>query len=311
MPPELTEDFEFHENGDTDLDYDMIVVYEGLSRPTTVKCPPGNLVYIAGEPPVSRVYTNSFLKQFNFVISSHTSIKHSGSILYQQSLPWHFGFDFETRQYRYRYEDLKKITAFPKSRKISIIASSKTMMPGHAKRKKFLDELKAKFGNSIDFYGKGINPVNDKADAIAPYYMSICIENSAIDNYWTEKIADAYLGLSLPVYYGCANIDRYFPAESYIRLDINNHKKAFEQIEYLLVNCEKIYAERITYIENARALLMEKYNIYPSLAKFIKENNLLKGEYQVHSLLPNHQFGEYKTRMYKLRIKRYLQKWFS
>ena len=50
------------------------------------------------------------------------------------------------------------------------------------------------FKDKIDFFGFGIKDLKNKKDAIDPYLFSIAIENSKHDNYWTEKIADVFLG---------------------------------------------------------------------------------------------------------------------
>ena len=66
------------------------------------------------------------------------------------------------------------------------------------------------FKDKIDFFGFGIKDLKNKKDAIDPYLFSIAIENSKHDNYWTEKIADVFLGNTMPIYYGCNNIYDFF-----------------------------------------------------------------------------------------------------
>jgi hypothetical protein len=38
----------------------------------------------------------------------------------------------------------------------------------------------------------------------------ICIENTSIDNYFSEKLIDCFLTKTIPIYYGCPNIFRFF-----------------------------------------------------------------------------------------------------
>lgn len=305
------QDFTFFENGSSDEKYDLVIVYEALNSSTRINCRKGNILFISGEPPLSRQYTRNFLSQFDTVISSHPNIKHHNNILIQQSLPWHFGFNFKTRAYNYSFDELQSLELPQKTKKMSIIASSKTMMPGHNKRVKFVNELKKVFSDSIDFYGKDTNPVNDKADAILPYHMSICIENCAIDNYWTEKIADVLLGYSLPIYHGCLNIQDYFKEKALVTLDVKAISKGIKQIEFLLDNCEAIYNERRPFIIEARNLLLNRYNIYPSIIDFYTKNNLNKNTQEVSiDLQPNHSFKDYKLTMNLLKLERFSKKWF-
>jgi hypothetical protein len=75
-------------------------------------------------------------------------------------------------------------------------------------------------GSSIvDFYGRGLRPVEDKWDALAPYRYSIVFENHIGPYYWSEKLVDCYLAGCMPLYVGCTNLADYFPEGSFIRLD--------------------------------------------------------------------------------------------
>ena len=74
-----------------------------------------------------------------------------------------------------------------KKRKISFITSSRTFLPGHTRRLAWMRKIRELYGDEIDFYGKGICSVDDKAKALASYEFSICIENSYEYDYWTEK----------------------------------------------------------------------------------------------------------------------------
>ena len=38
----------------------------------------------------------------------------------------------------------------------------------------------------------------------------ICIENTSIDNYFSEKLIDCFQTQTIPIYYGCRNIGEYF-----------------------------------------------------------------------------------------------------
>jgi len=132
----------------------------------------------------------------------------------------------------------------------------------------FIEYIKEYNHLEIDFFGKGTNFLEDKWDGIAPYKYSIAIENSSIDDYWTEKISDVFLAYSLPFYFGCTNIDKYFPKESYIWIDISNPKKALDTMREAIENNE--YEKRLEFIKEARELVLDKYNLFPFIVEFIK-----------------------------------------
>lgn len=81
----------------------------------------------------------------------------------------------------------------------------------------------------IDKYGKLFNnPVkltkrnNDKLEILNSYKFNVCFENSSNYNYITEKIIDAYLSNTVPIYWGGTNIYEYFEPSSFINIDIEN-----------------------------------------------------------------------------------------
>jgi hypothetical protein len=56
---------------------------------------------------------------------------------------------------------------------------------------------------------KEIYPFHTKQELFDSMF-SICIENSSEENYFTEKIIDAFRSFTVPIYYGCKNIRDYF-----------------------------------------------------------------------------------------------------
>jgi len=114
-----------------------------------------------------------------------------------------------------------------------IIYSDKKLTEGHVKRHEFVASLKAHFGDELDIFGRGFRYVSDKWDAIADYKYHIVIENSRFPHYWTEKLADAFLGWSLPIYYGCPNITDYFDPNSFVSIDIESPKLSILKIDRL------------------------------------------------------------------------------
>ena len=299
----------FAENSDEDIVWDYIVVYENLKpKISNMKYRKGGLIFISGEPEDSNPYCRRFLNQFDHIISSHRSFKSPKNHLTQQALNWHFGFSHVKMNSKYSYYDLKEMTVPDKVADVSMICSSKTMMPGHIARYKLYQMLSRTFADKIDFYGSGIKYVEDKADAISPYRFHVCIENSNTDDYWTEKIADAILGYAIPIYYGCTNIDSYFPKEAIIHIDINNHEETYNIIERILSNPIQIYEEKMPYLKEARQLLLDKYNIFPMLESFITTVPSPKNE--VVSLLckPWNEMWQWKVNFYFLRFQRLMYK---
>ena len=141
----------------------------------------------------------------------------------------------------------------------SMISSTKFFLPGHKKRVNFLKTLINHFKTQIDFFGFGFNPILDKKEAVDPYFFSIAIENATHTNWWTEKIADVFLGYTCPIYYGCPNISEFFHKSSLKLIDINDIDKSISTIEWCLKNPNSIDLEKIT---DSRKSIIYKYNLF-------------------------------------------------
>ena len=45
----------------------------------------------------------------------------------------------------------------------------------------------------------------------------VAIENTSIHNYFSEKLLDCFQTKTVPIYYGCRNIDKYFNVKGIIQ----------------------------------------------------------------------------------------------
>lgn len=246
---------------------DYVVVLNTPKKDAKVVCNPENVVAIMQEPyhDGHMEWMDKQLDKYRYVLTNHKPSvppKRAEIIYSHGALHWYVNKT---------YDELKAMTEAPeKIKTISCIASSLTRWPGHKKRVEFVEYLKNNNTLNIDFYGKGTNFLEDKWDGVSPYKYSIVVENSEIDDYWTEKISDVYLSFSLPFYFGCTNIDKYFPKDSYIWIDISNPEKAMEAIQEAIQNNE--WEKRLASIAEARKLVLDKYNLFPYVTDFIKDH---------------------------------------
>ncbi len=234
---------------------DYWIVYDGLQKPETVHCPPQNIFLFTAEPPSVRAYHPRFTAQFAKVVTCHQSIKHPQVIHTQQALPWHL--------LNKTYDDFAKEDAPAKTKSLSVISSDKAFTEGHRQRVDFVERLTRRLEGGIDHFGKGIR-IPHKWDGLAGYKYSVVIENSSVRDYWTEKIADAFLAESYPFYYGCPNIGDYFPAGSYTWIDIHNFDSALAVIESTMAQgrFEATTKERL----QAKEMVLDQYNLFPAIS---------------------------------------------
>ena len=110
-------------------------------------------------------------------------------------------------------------------------------------RLEFINELN-KY-KTIDMGGKYKNNIGrnitNKREFLSSYKFSIAMENSNGDGYISEKIIDAFIAGTIPIYYGDYMVDEYINPKSYILIkgkkDIKNKIKYIEKID----NDEKLY----------------------------------------------------------------------
>ncbi|WP_375176105.1 glycosyltransferase family 10 domain-containing protein [Pseudooceanicola sp.] len=102
-----------------------------------------------------------------------------------------------------------------KSRSCSLIASAKRSQEGHRVRHAIADHIRDS-GLDVDVMGGGYAPFEAKSDGLAPYRYSVVIENAREPDYFTEKLIDAILCLSVPIYWGCPNIAEYFDPAPFV-----------------------------------------------------------------------------------------------
>ncbi len=100
-------------------------------------------------------------------------------------------------------------TDVTKTKMLSLIASNKKRLKGHRLRHKIVRWIRAE-GIEADIMGRGYRPFDDKAQGLAPYRYSVVIENCQQNGYFTEKLVDALLLRTVPIYWGAPDISRFF-----------------------------------------------------------------------------------------------------
>jgi hypothetical protein len=122
--------------------------------------------------------------------------------------------------------------------------------------------------SELDAFGRETaRPLDDKAECLRDYRYHVAVENFVGEHHWTEKLADPFLGLALPFYYGCPNAEAYFPADSFIRIDIRDPAGALRIIRTAIANKE--YEKRLPALLEARRRVMFEHNLFAVAAREI------------------------------------------
>jgi hypothetical protein len=102
-----------------------------------------------------------------------------------------------------------------KTRNMSLIASEKRDHEGHQLRHSLVEFVQAK-GLDVAVLGRGYAPFKAKSDGLAPYRFSVVIENVREKNYFSEKLVDAVLCETVPIYWGCPNIGDFMNTDGMV-----------------------------------------------------------------------------------------------
>lgn len=293
---------EFGFNSTEDIIWDIVAIYGFDVKWDNIKCRKGNVVFFAPEPPFMFPMQMSFLSQFDHIISCNPGNIHSQNHLIQQCLNWHYAISHKDGYAKYDFESYCKLAPV-KTKNISLIMSSKKMMPGHNRRMKIYERLRSDFGDSIDYFGHGINPVVYKEEGIAPYRFHICMENSSIPDYWTEKISDSFIGKAIPIYSGCTNLSKYFGDTGYFQFDIDNYNSLKSIILEILKDPIYVYDNNYKAMMDCRNLLFNRYNIFPFILSFFENNLKLNAKVlQEYSFLTNIECPGYKAELFRIKL---------
>lgn len=262
-------------------DYDWLVVYEGLpplsgekkiNRIEPLVCPRANTLLITTEPSSIRIDGPQFMRQFGHILTSKSPIltQHPNHIVDTPPLRWFYGRPMDGLGKFKTIDDMKSGSIPIKNKDLSTVCSTKKMAHTiHAARLDFVMALGKKLPE-LNIYGRGINPIDEKSEAMDNYRYHIAIENHIEPGHWTEKLADCFLAGCLPFYFGDPDYAKYFPKDSVIPIDIFDLDGAIQIIREAIANDE--YSKRKDLILEARHSVLENHNILAWVVNFVSSN---------------------------------------
>ncbi|RZJ53060.1 MAG: hypothetical protein EOO44_09755 [Flavobacterium sp.] len=255
------DDFKFEIDNDAQ-DCDYWIVWGGLPKnldKQSAICNRGNVFFMTDEVHNQKTYLSNYLAQFAKILTVRDDIIHTDIVKIHEYNHWHLHKNID---------ELLSLVNVKKEKKISVVCSDLTVLPGHKLRYALVNKLIGHFKDRLDVYGRGFNPILNKWDALAPYKYSIAIENSAVNGYFTEKITECYLAHTMPIYYGAPDIHEYFDLNSYLTIDISDYKKTIEVVERALE--EDTYDDKLEIIIEQKIKYLKKYHLFPAISTFLR-----------------------------------------
>lgn len=159
----------------------------------------------------------------------------------------------------------------PEKRKdLSAMSSTKAMAHTvHAQRLAFMLALKERLSDDLHLSGRGIAPVDDKAEAMADYRYHVAVENHVEPAHFTEKLTDCFVAGCLPFYFGDPTYDATFPKDAVIPIDIFDLDGAVSIIRHAIQTDQ--FAKRQTALAEARKITLEQFNTLRAVAAKVED----------------------------------------
>ena len=122
--------------------------------------------------------------------------------------------------------------------------------------------------NGMEVYAHKSPPFHQRRNDFFENAMyHIAVENSRQKNYFTEKIIDCFASRTIPIYWGCPNLENWFDMDGVIRFNhVSELNKIFDKLD------EDFYHSRKEVIEKNYEIAKKFYgenDVVPRLTKTI------------------------------------------
>ena len=155
---------------------------------------------------------------------------------------------------------------------MSIMISEKRRAPGHQLRHALAQHVLKTPGLPVDIYGRGCRFYGNLAstdrrlkgefqgkEPFLNYRFHIAVENFSFSDYFSEKVIDPLLCGTTPLYWGCRNIEKYFPNALHVFTNFEEGRQLLEAVvrnpaEFIQPIDPEEVAHKINLLENVHDL---------------------------------------------------------
>ena len=125
------------------------------------------------------------------------------------------------------------------------------------------------YGRRLEGYPSNCNfgPLYDKWDGLRKYRYSLAFHNSNQNGFYDEKFVDPVMALSMPILWGCPNLEKIMPKNSFIRVDLGREDTESIVKEVIEISKSDFREANLDELIEARRLLLEEYSIMPMLER--------------------------------------------
>ena len=237
----------------------------------TTTIPKHRRILVVTEPKEILRYSRTCLNQYGTVLSPYPRpYFYWGRWINAPVLfPWFYGYKERRSPMSYLSWNALRRAKTNKTKTLSVIYTQKKYTRSQIQRTRFVKALEQELGEKLDIFGRSKEHIADKKDSIDPYRYHLVLENGTGPHFWSEKLADCYLGESYPIHASCPNLHDYFPQEAYTSIDIFNIPQAIQQVKDIIAS--DLYEKNRASILEAKRRVMEEHQLFPMLARVISE----------------------------------------
>lgn len=220
-----------------------------------------------------------YIPKLNVEVVSHLPsitlfMKNPDGIRYHRSIPYvHF-------HHMASYDQLNSIDESKRKKLICSIASGLDGIPGYQDRRQFFEKFSAA-NEHFDLFGKFSKyssaissyrgPSIFKWKTVSQYKYSLVIENSAEDYYISEKIFDALICGSMPIYYGNKKIFEVLPKEWFYYLPSLDDAEISKLNTFIATDAFRVVSNNRVEICK---FIYEQYSFYSALESLLSNKPL-------------------------------------
>ena len=190
------------------------------------------------------------------------------------------------------HEYFKTSTFNKKSILLSAICSTKSYTEDHKIRLRFIEKLSTDLKEDFLWVGNGKSKIDDKFEITSQSKYQLVIENKIMHDVFSEKIYDAFLGESFPIYAGAPNIGKYFNDRSILSINLRDYSKSLDAIKQRISkNLTNIELESLKQNKN---IVLDELNLIKRLYEIALKSNSIEGTPKHNKLFPKKYFLDKK-----------------
>jgi hypothetical protein len=131
-----------------------------------------------------------------------------------------------------------------------------------------------RYNNNVGYYIDSPYWSENYLNHLKQYKFIICFENSKEETYVTEKIVNAYLSNSIPIYWGTEHIKNMFYENSMIYLDNENNVQSYYDVLNQVIELDNDDSKYLEFI-NRKTLKHDYFDENYSINKLAEKINKL------------------------------------